>query len=417
MKKAAIAGILAATTLLSSGLTASAQASTEALTENASQQESSAIVSLPKTTGSYQVGTTNFDWVDSSRKDLFTSDPNDYRELMVQVWYPIDNGKGKIKETYIPSPVKGIESLAKSLGMGEQFAAINNIDTDTYRDAILSNREAKYPIVLFSHGFGRARWEYQSITRELASHGFIVFSVDHTHLGFGTEFKDGRFVPFSPVNMAVDFKKMDENINQLWVKDLQFVIRQLDKINKVPGTPNFENRLDLDNIAAVGHSFGGAAAARALQVEPRIKAAINMDGSFVGLSVSSGKMNKPFAFIKTEAHAKDLEGEPVLPPMPPGVDAQQVLDQYKEYAARYKKAVEGDAYDITIAGTTQNEHMSFTDHPLLKSYYLEGSPFVIRDPKSDPNDFYKLTNSLILSFLEKHLIGKTNTLFDVKIEK
>jgi dienelactone hydrolase len=417
MKKV-IAGFITAVTLMSSGVTAYAQTENSDLVNKEQPGASSEfIVSLPQTSGRYEVGTTNFDWIDTSRKDEYTPAPDDYRELMVQAWYPMDPGTGEQKETYIPSPVQGLDSLTASFGMGKQFTGINAVDTDSYKDAQLSNSESKYPVVLFSHGLGRTRWEYQSITRELASHGYIVISIDHTHFSFGTEFEDGRFVPFSSLINPLDFDKRDEDINEIWVKDIQFAIQQLYALNESPNSLNFKDKIDMNKIAAIGHSFGGAAAARALQVEPRIVAAINMDGSFVGHTTATGNMRKPFAFIKTEAHAKDLRGEYVLPPLPPEMDPSLIVDLFNEYAARYEKAVEGDAYDITLEGTTHNEHMSFTDHPLLKSYYLEGTPYVVRDPDSDPNEFYRLVNNLILEFLDKYLHGKTTTIFDLTIVK
>ncbi|HEU4962243.1 MAG TPA: alpha/beta fold hydrolase [Bacilli bacterium] len=421
MKKT-IVSTLALALLFSCGLSVNAQGESGGPAQKSSLTKSVvSVATLPKVTGAFQVGTTNFDWVDVSRKDSLTSDPKDNRELMVQVWYPIDNGNGKAKETYIPSPVNGIESLAHQFGMGDQFAEINKIDTDTYKDAALSNQRNQYPVVLFSHGLGRARWEYQSITRELASHGYIVVSVDHTDFNLGTEFKDGRFVPIA--HLVPDFTKMDEYINQIWVKDLQFVIRQLVKVNQHDEAHNFKGKLDLSKIAAVGHSFGGAAAARALQLEPKIKAAIDLDGSLVGLTGKSGKMEKPFAFIKTEDHAGDLNGVNEYP-TPPGMDPKVIQDQMEAYRIRYEQAIQGDdAYDITIAGTRHkdhphNDHMSFTDHPLLKQYYGDASPFVADLPGAvNPADFYQITNNIILSFLDKYLMGKRNTLFELRIDK
>ena len=70
------------------------------------------------------------------------------------------------------------------------------------------------------------------------------------------------------------------------------------------------------------------------------------------------------------------------------MDDKVFEDMFKEYAARYEKAVEGDAYDITLAGTTHNEHMSF-----------------------------RLIDNLLPAFLDKHLRGRTSTLFDLTLVK
>ncbi|MFD2369032.1 alpha/beta hydrolase family protein [Brevibacillus sp. GCM10020057] len=405
---------LAALALLSYTPTLKAQNSTEIVAKAVNTvQPQASMASLPTTTGPYQVGTDTFDWVDTSREDLLSADPHDHRELMVQAWYPIDNGTGKATETYIPATDQGVEKMIASMGLGKTFADINQLNTQAYTNSVLSSKEAKYPIVLFSHGLGCSSWNYQWLTRELASQGFIVFSIEHTHFSFGTEFDDGRFVPIAPQFLSgiPNLKEFDDAINQVWVKDIQFVIRQLDILNKSDQKHQFMNRLDLHSIAAVGHSFGGAAAARALQVEPMITSAINIDGAFVGLTGETGNMTKPFAFIATEFNQKVFKGQ-AEQPLPPGLDAKTVQimkDTFQVFRTRYQQAVEGAAYDISISGA---EHMNFTDMPLLQPY-LEGSPYAALPTGINPDRIHKWTNSIVLAFLEKTLRGKNNTIFDL----
>jgi predicted dienelactone hydrolase len=43
---------------------------------------------LPPPTGPYAIGTLTYHWVDAHRGEVFSADPNDQRELMVQIWYP-----------------------------------------------------------------------------------------------------------------------------------------------------------------------------------------------------------------------------------------------------------------------------------------------------------------------------------------
>lgn len=110
--------------------------------------------------------------------------------------------------------------------------------------------------------------------------------------------------------------------------------------------------------------MGGATSARALQVEPEIKSAINIDGTFFGLT-DPGRMTKPVAFIATESTELYFNGR-AEQPLPPGLDPQtvrEIRDMFKVYNNRYKQAVLGPAYDITIGGGAV--HGSFTDMPLL----------------------------------------------------
>jgi len=43
---------------------------------------------LPRPSGPYAIGTVTYHWVDTARAEMFTADPTDRRELMVQLWYP-----------------------------------------------------------------------------------------------------------------------------------------------------------------------------------------------------------------------------------------------------------------------------------------------------------------------------------------
>src|SRR5215217_5892213 len=45
---------------------------------------------FPHPGGPYEIGTLTYHWVDADRPEIFTADPGDRRELMVQIWYPAE---------------------------------------------------------------------------------------------------------------------------------------------------------------------------------------------------------------------------------------------------------------------------------------------------------------------------------------
>ena len=59
---------------------------------------------LPKLTGSYGVGVTTMHLVDASRSENFTTDPTDVREMMVQLWYPIETSNAGTRTEYMDYP-------------------------------------------------------------------------------------------------------------------------------------------------------------------------------------------------------------------------------------------------------------------------------------------------------------------------
>ena len=56
---------------------------------------------LPKTTGLYDVGVKTMHLIDTSRPENFTQDPTDFREMMIELWYPIEKNNIGTKTEYM----------------------------------------------------------------------------------------------------------------------------------------------------------------------------------------------------------------------------------------------------------------------------------------------------------------------------
>ena len=63
-----------------------------------------------------------------------------------------------------------------------------------------------------------------------------------------------------------------------WVADETFVLNALQNDNLDEKSPWY-GRLDTDRVGAFGHSFGGAASVQVCSVDPRVRSALNLDGS------------------------------------------------------------------------------------------------------------------------------------------
>src|SRR6266511_6490533 len=59
---------------------------------------------LPQPSGPYAIGTLTYHWVDNARPEIFTDDPNDRRELMVQIWYPAAGNPSSPRAPYVTDP-------------------------------------------------------------------------------------------------------------------------------------------------------------------------------------------------------------------------------------------------------------------------------------------------------------------------
>jgi len=261
---------------------------------------------LPAPTGPYAVGSHTYRWVDQARDEAATPDPADRRNVVVQAWYPAAPGAAG-HSTYID----GLGRLPPAVSLLPSFLLrhFDRIDTHAAPDGPLAGRGA-WPVVLFLPGYGAPRAAYSGLVADLASRGYVVLAIDHPYEGAVAELADGRiattverFLPGDPGRIRFMQGRADVRI-----ADVQFVLDQLAR----PGVlqPPLAGRLDLDHVAIVGHSFGGATAGLAMDRDDRFKAAANIDGTlYSGLSGRSGA--RPFLLMESDhretPHAKVYE--------------------------------------------------------------------------------------------------------------
>jgi predicted dienelactone hydrolase len=140
------------------------------------------------------------------------------------------------------------------------------------------------PVVLFSHGLGGSRENYEYLGRHWAGCGYVSVHMQH----IGSDDSVWKDVPVA--ERAKALQRGAANIANVLNRppDAQFVIDQTEKLNGDETSP-LKGRLDLKSIAIAGHSFGGyttmALAGETFILplgmtkrydEPRIKAAIQM---------------------------------------------------------------------------------------------------------------------------------------------
>lgn len=139
------------------------------------------------------------------------------------------------------------------------------------------------PIVIFSHGLGGSRENYEYLGRHWAGCGYASVHMQH----LGSDDSVWKDVPLA--ERAKAMQRAAANISNILNRPLdgQFVIDELQKANADAASP-LKGRLDLKAIAIAGHSFGGfttlALAGQTFILplgtkrydEPRIKAVIQM---------------------------------------------------------------------------------------------------------------------------------------------
>ncbi len=373
------------------------------------------VFKLPQPSGPYAVGSTFYHFIDTDREEILTAIPDDKRELLVQVWYPANPSFNENRAPYWENAHTYSSLLAGTLGLPSfLFDHLSLVKTHTYPEALIATDEPDYPVLIFSPGYTPGIVSQNTAQmEELASHGYIIFSIAHTYETLAVIYPDGEVIPFSNERLAaiddedasevIDllyeqieastdtttrdnlFRKMveksplsNESIN-IWAEDTIFVMDELEHLNL--GDNRFAGKLDLARIGVFGMSFGGAAAGQVCLLDDRCQAALNMDGAQYGDFIDDVVLERPFMMMYSE----DNYGMNV------GMN-DFMLD-----------SITGTTYRIIVAGSM---HSNFSDYTFISPL------FQLFDLLGPIDGFYmaEITSAYTLAFFDKHLRGKESPL-------
>ncbi len=305
---------------------------------------------LPGVTGPFPVGTVTQHWIDMSRENKFTrTDPNDFRELMVQIWYPasIDVGDqvqrgiadmdilGPALRTYIPLDLENVMS---------------SLHLNTYPGARISSELPRFPVLIYSHGPGGYKNMQEYLMEELASHGYVVVAIDHTYDAAAVRFPDGHVI------------RGGQNIGNVRSSDIKFVLDQLERINTGDSEEMLKARFLTSRMGVIGVSN-----------DSRLKAGLSIG---MGLSEFAGqRLSLPYMEMSEFTSAR----------MPQNT----ILDR--------------GGYFLSIQNAS---HQDFNEGALY--WTVAGLPG--RYPHSTSDDPIRITRveaDYAIAFFDKHLKGKT----------
>jgi predicted dienelactone hydrolase len=250
-------------------------------------------LTLPPPTGPYPVGTVPLHLVDRSRPDPVAG-PGHYRELMASVWYPArEVGRYPLARWM---PVAPLRELLTSAGFAAD-AAVAPL-TAGHEVAPVRRMGERLPVVVFSHSAHAHRSESTIVVQELASHGYVVVTVDHTYDAF-VEFPDGRLtVPlYDPGLTPWDF-----------ARDIRFVLDRIDDL-AAGCSPDAEHRplpaglgaaLDPHRIGMFGWSKGATATALVMAEDQRVRAGLSFDGPMQSQPPITAELDRPFMLMTAE---------------------------------------------------------------------------------------------------------------------
>ncbi len=79
--------------------------------------------------------------------------------------------------------------------------------TDVVENSPIAPGKQKFPLLLFSHGWGNPTFLYTAELQDIVSHGYIVVAVDHPYDTAYTRFPDGDVILFAQDRFDKETKK------------------------------------------------------------------------------------------------------------------------------------------------------------------------------------------------------------------
>jgi dienelactone hydrolase len=273
--------------------------------------------------------------------------------IPVTVQRPLDTAPNELQaqprvQLWYPAQAQGQPGLISRFAerAAAQFRAVPAAPASV--DAPVAQAGKTFPVVIYFDGWPEDKTQNITLIRELASRGFAVASVTYPGI-------DRPMVDYSSEAGFEHSVQLDHARARLHAGDAIAVLDMLSTLAGKPGN-RFAQRLDTQHAAMLGFSFGGAVAAEASRLDPRIQAAVNLDGRHWADALEHG-VAKPYLFICEELV---MPTEADLASADPMTRYEARLDRV-DYSQLDANLQARGGVRVTIVGAA---HMNFTDIPL-----------------------------------------------------
>lgn len=372
---------------------------------------------VPHPTGKFKVGSSILFFRDTARIDAFSPEKNRFRELSVRVWYPASPGNQEKRMPYMQRDEARYLAIYLK-GAAFMLSHYNLISTDSYFNA--KPFKGQFPVILYSPS--GCIVENTTLFQELASHGYIVFSVCHPYWNAFHYDELGQVVQLDVDNIHYKSLWEEENSSEvikakeeitnakdlqskqiaqqmlnkympeevadirLWAEDNSFLMDQIEY--KALDQRGILENIDTSKVGAIGFSKGGAATGQFCVTDNRCKAGINLSGFMFGDAVEK-PFTRPFMIMESVE--------------PSCTDCDPICDLF------YQNSSDA-AYMVRI---NDARHANFSDFSLLGGINkLQGNIGQINGKR-----FLKIQNDYVLAFFNKYLKGELSDLLNDSTRK
>jgi len=299
---------------------------------------------------------------------------------VVRLWYPGDTPAQRRRPRII---VRGADS--SQLGLP------------------LAQGAMRFPVLIYSPSWPGTAVDNRALICNLASHGFVVASLSYPFRFSGMSEADFRQMvgdleaPPAHTSAAAHERTVRRATSRVRFRAAD-VIAMIDGFaNLNAADPRFADRLNLEQAGVFGFSLGGAVAAEAAALEPRFRAAANLDGRHWGTALERG-VTQPYLFMGQELlepTAADLVSSD------PERRYNALLDRH-DYAQLERNLRRNAGIQVAILGA---EHEDFTDLPLrarLRHWRRRSKTPALRTAA--------IVNAIILGFFQQTLLNRPSPL-------
>jgi predicted dienelactone hydrolase len=285
------------------------------------------------------------------------------------------------------------------------------IESNSYLDAPVATQDSSYPVLVYSHGYDVGFFAQNTVQmEELASHGYVVFSVGHAYESSIVFDSEGNSIGTNKSRIGAFYKEGEETAElyaktyfptgdeqiqaarewlaatplanqsiQIWTQDTQFVLSQIERMNRGEVNSPFRGQLDTARIGIFGQSFGGGTAFQVCAVDTRCKAALNIDGTQWGTLLET-PLQTPFLMMYGERS-----------------------DRLNDWVLNTSPA---SGYSLRVNGAS---HINFTDFNLVSPLFK--LPYLGILGEIDTRQMERIMNAYTLAFFDQTLRGVASPLF------
>ena len=395
---------------------------------------------LPKPSGEHAVGVRDFELSDASRTGVFAADENEARRLLVRVWYPAQRVSDMSPRPYFTdaeaeTTARGLGSL---LSLPFFFQYLAHAATNSFENAPLLASASNLPAVIYSHGYTSFPGQNTALMEELASHGYLVYSVAHTYDSSAVVFPNGDVADMDAEifkvmsDMAAEFEAGGEAADnqvkslvgnsfderrqatqagyhhsiaeghriasksaEVWRADRIFVHDQLEAGLVPENVAEVVAASNLSSVGEIGMSFGGSTTGGVCMVDARCAAGVNLDGGDFDFRPFNRNIPVPFLMLYSDLDklAAQVSGDP-------GATGHGFNDF--SYERHETAGLRADVYRLMVRDVA---HLGVSDFALFMRLPLHNPLF----GSIEPDRIIAIQNDFVRGFFDKHLKGKENS--------